>query len=203
VVVALEGGGLYSGVPAPRSAVGPVLEGAILGCGGQAGMLLAAVLRAMPRSFAIERVHAAVERAEQVARLLRQALNQDVPFAEARVERREKGFMVDMEIATHSFRAQRDRKVLEELARRAGELLEAQRIQDRAFVFEGEIAWDRLASSIEQASPLALYRMARESLVVAAEGPLQGAVALDAPSAPLPEPFLSALRSATGEGGPR
>jgi len=194
ISVALKGGGLFVSHPAPRSAVGPVLEGAFLGCGGQAGVLVEAQLRALPRAERQETGHAGVERPEDVVSLLREALQQDVPLAEVQVLKKARGWALDIVIATRAFRARRDRAALEALVKRRGELRTMRRVYERDFPFEGEVGWDRLAWAIAEARPLALFRLSRESVVVAAQGPVKGARDLDGAVADLPSAFLSALQ---------
>lgn len=195
LTVALRGGGLYAGHPAPRSAVGPVLEGLFLGAGGQAGPLLEATLRALPRPEVTERLHAFVERPEAVARVLREALQRDVPVVEAHVRRKARGFLVGLVVATRAFRAERDRAAAEALLGAAGELRPMRPVEERELPFEGELGWDRLAWAVAGAGPLTLLRLSRESVVVAAEGPVKGALALDRSPPPLPAGLLRALEA--------
>ncbi len=191
--VSLRGGGLYQGIAAPRSAVGPVLEGLILGCGGQVGALLEVQLRALGRPEVVETVHAGLERPEEVAQLVRAALQRDVPVVEVQVRRKARGYTADLVVASLGFRASRDRAALEQLAKDHGELRTMRRVEERELPFEGELPWERLPWAVAQGGPLTLYRLARESLVIAAEGPVKGALALDRAPEPLPTPFLSAL----------
>lgn len=194
VTVALRGGGLYVGPAVGRSALGPGLESAFLGAGGQAGVLLEATLRAVPRPDVHATVHAAVERPEDVVGLLRAALRAEVPIAEAQVQRKSRGFLLDLTLASFAFRARRDRSVLEGLAQgKGGELRTMRRVYEREFPFEGELAWERLPFAIAQAGPLGLFRLSRESVIVAADEPVKGAIPMDASPAPLPPAFLSAL----------
>lgn len=191
--VALRGGGLYVGPVAPRSALGPAVERAFLGSGGQAGVLLEATLRALPRPDVQATVHASVDRPEDIVALLRCALQAEVSLAEAQVQRKARGYLVDLVVASHAFRARRDRGVVEELAKRRGELRTMRRVYERELPFEGELGWDGLASAVAQAGTLGLFRLSRESLVVAADAPVRDAVPLDAAPAPLPAAFLAAL----------
>jgi FAD/FMN-containing dehydrogenase len=193
LTAALAGGGVYRSHPSPRSAVGPMLDALFLGAGEQAGLLVEATLRALPSPGAQESVHAWVERPEEVVVLLRSALQAGVTLAEVQIARQARGYALDLAFASPAFRARRDRAALEKLVAGRGELKAVRRIYDRELPFEGELAWDRLASAVAQHAPLGLYRLARESTVVAALGAVQGARPLDEPPAPLPEPLLRAL----------
>ena len=191
--MALKGGGLYVGAAAPRSALGPVLERAFLATGSQVGVLLEATLRALPRPDVQATVHAAVDRPEDVASLLRAALAAEVPLAEAQVQKKSRGWLVDVLIASHAFRARRDRTALEALISSRGEVRTMRRVYEREQSFEGELGWERLPFAIAQGGPLGLYRLSRESLVIAADEPVKGAVPLDLSPEPLPRSFLEAL----------
>jgi hypothetical protein len=202
LTVALKGGGLYVGAAAPRSALGPVLERAFLATGGQVGVLLEATLRALPRPDVQATVHASLDRPEDVSSLLRAALAAEVPLCEAQVQKKARGFLVDVLIASHAWRARRDRGALEALISTRGELRTMRRVYEREQRFEGELAWERLPFAIAQGGPLGLHRMARESLVIAADEPVKGAVSLDASPERLPEVFLEALAPASSAEAP-
>jgi len=103
-----------------------------------------------------------------------------------------------MVVASPGFRARRDRAALEALVAGKGELKTVRRVYERELSFEGELGWDRLAYAIAHHGPLALFRLARESVVVAAHAAVKGAVPLDAAPSPLPE----ALRAALGATAP-
>lgn len=198
--VALRGGGLYAGPPTARASLGPGVDRVFLGLGGQAGVVLEASLRALPRPDVQATVHAAVDRPEDVVGLLRAALRAEVPVTEAQVQRKSRGWLVDLSLASHAFRARRDRSVLDGLVAQRGETHTIRRVYERDFAFEGELAWERLPFAISQSGPLGLYRLSRESVVVAADEPVKGAVDLGASPAPLPEPFLAALGPAMLDG---
>ncbi|MGC4115458.1 MAG: hypothetical protein QM765_12810 [Myxococcales bacterium] len=193
LTVALRGGGLYVGPATARCSLGPGIDRAFLGLAGQAGIVLEACLRALPRPDVQATVHAAVDRPEDVAALLRGALRAEIPVAEAQVQRKSRGYLVDLVVASHAFRARRDRTALEELVGHSGEMRTMRRVYERDFAFEGELAWERLPFALAQSGPVGLYRLSRESLIVAADEPVKGAVDLSAPPAPLPEAFLAAL----------
>ena len=193
LTVALRGGGLYLGPASGRASLGPAVDRAFLGLGGQAGVILEATLRAVARPDVQATVHAAVDRPEDVVGLLRAALRADVPIAEAQVQRKSRGFLLDLLVTSHAFRARRDRQVLEDLVKLGGEARTMRRVYERDFPFEGELAWERLPFAIAQSGPMGLYRLSRESVVVAAEEPVKGAVPLDASPTPLPPAFLDAL----------
>ncbi|MBI5545110.1 MAG: hypothetical protein HY901_14565, partial [Deltaproteobacteria bacterium] len=161
---------------------------------GQAGVLLEATLRTLPRPDVLATVHAALDRPEDVVGLLRTALAADVPLAEAQVQRKARGYLVDMQVASYAFRARRDRTSLEELVAQRGELRTMRRVYEREHAFEGELGWDRLAFAIAQCGPLGLHRLSRESLVVTSEEPVKGAIPLDAAADALPAALLGALR---------
>jgi hypothetical protein len=193
LTVALRGGGLFSGPPLARGALGPAIDSLILAGGGQVGLLLEATLRAVPRPDVQSTVHASLERPEEVVSLLRAALRADVPVAEAQVQKKSRGYFVDLLLASHAFRARRDRAALEQLVKPSGELRTMRRVYERDFAFEGELAWERLPFAIAQSGPLGLFRLSRESVVVAADEPVKGALCLDATPAPLPPSLLDRL----------
>ncbi|MFN7134411.1 MAG: hypothetical protein ACK4N5_20190, partial [Myxococcales bacterium] len=109
VSVALEGGGGWEGTRAPRSAAGPELSAAFVGAGRGAGMVVEAVLRALPRYELTERVHGELANAQAVVSLLRKALQRDVPVVEARCEKRGGALDVTLSVAGPAFRVRRDR----------------------------------------------------------------------------------------------
>ncbi|HEY3446945.1 MAG TPA: hypothetical protein VGK67_11305 [Myxococcales bacterium] len=196
LTVALRGGGLYVGPPTARAALGPAIDRAFLGLCGQAGIVLEANLRALARPDVQAIVHAAVDRPEDVTALLRAALRAEVPVSEAQVQRKSRGYLVDLLVTSHAFRARRDRTVLEELVAQRGETRTMRRVYERELPFEGELAWERLPFAIAQSGPMGLYRLSRESVVVAADEPVKGAIDFSASPAPLPEAFLGALGAA-------
>ena len=193
ISVALEGGGIFQSHPSPRSAMGPILDGLFLGAGSQAGLLVEARLRALPRAEMQETVHASVERPEDVVALRRTALQKDIPLVEVQVGRKARGFAVDLAIASPIFRARRDRAALEALVAGKGEIKAVRRVYERELPFEGELGWERLAFALALHGPMGLFRLARESVVVVAAAPVKGARPLDAEAAPLPDVFRTAL----------
>lgn len=197
--VALRSGGLFVTPAAPRSSGGPMLETLFLGRGGQAGTLVEAQLRALPRPELEETFHALVERPEDVVLLLRGVAASDVRPVEVHTRRKGRGFAVAITVATYAFRARRDRALVEGLLKGRGEPRAVGQVGGGAPEFEGELGWDRLAGAIGSAGPLGIYRIARESVVVAARAPVKGAVALDSPPAPLPAPLLGILDGAGQE----
>jgi hypothetical protein len=191
--VALRGGGVYSGPVSARLGCGPVLESLFFGAGGQAGALVETTLQARPRPEVEETFHSVIERPEEVVALLREAGEHEVPIVEAQTRRKARGIAVSMTLATQAFRARRDRSLIEEMIKRRGELRAAGHAAAAEAPFEGEIGWDRLAWAIGYGGPLSIYRLARESVVVAALSPVKGAQALDAAPEPLPAALLAVL----------
>jgi FAD/FMN-containing dehydrogenase len=191
--VALRGGGLFASHPAPRSAAGPGLEAAFLGAGAEAGLIVGATLRALPHHGERAWVHASFPGAEGFSAGLRVLLQRDVPVVEAQIDPRGGTPEVDFLLCGPAFRAVRDRAAVEEWVTREGTRRTVSAVGNRAHSHETEISWADLPAVIGRGAPIALFRLSRESLVVATGERISEGRSLAGTPEALPAGFLEAL----------
>ncbi len=200
VSVALAGGGGWEGTRAPRSAAGPELSAMFVGAGTEAGLVVEAVLRALPRFELRERLHADLPGPEPLVRLLRKALQRDVPLAEVHSAPRAEGLAVTFAIAGPAFRIRRDRHALEELLRTEGQLQTVRSVaEEPPHTNEVELGWEELAGAADWRRPVSLYRLARESVIAASSAAISGGVRLDGEPEPLPRALIERLQTSGRE----
>lgn len=196
VSVALTGGGSWEGTRAPRSAAGPDLSAMFVGAGTEAGLVVEAVLRALPRFELRERVHAELPGPDALLRLIRRALHQDVPFAEIHSAPRNGRLAITFALAGPAFRIRRDRHALEELIRTDGQVLTVRSVFEKPVqTAEVEIGWEQFEEAIPWRKPVSLYRIARESVIVASSGAISAGVPLHGEPDPLPRVLIERLQS--------
>lgn len=193
---ALHTGQLYRSHASPRAAAGPDLDFALLGGGGALGLLTAATLRAQPLPTAQETVVLRLDGGEAVRALLHLSLAVDAAPWSATVTRDGAGMLLCATYRNLAFRVRRDAARLRALG---GSPHPGAFAPSSPEAREHELAWDALPALLDrpEVMAVALYRIARESVIVAGEA-LPAGPTLDAP--PAAAPWLRAIAHALSPG---
>ncbi len=171
VEAALRNGHVYRSHPSPRSASGPDLDHLLLGGGAEVGLITRAVLRSCVKPTTHERCSARMNSTETVRDLLWSALASEAVPERATIWAEQGRWLVQLSFSGLAFRVHRDsRRTRVAVLTRSAEVLEQ---KDAPAVDsnwpESEVSWEALPKALEstRGEPVALYRIARESVICA------------------------------------
>jgi FAD/FMN-containing dehydrogenase len=162
---ALRNGLVYRSHASPRSAAGPDLDFALLAGAGTVGLVSAATLRAQPLPTASEVVTLRLPSLDGAVGVLRRAMAHDAIPWTATLSPTHNGALLTATFRNLAFRAHRDARCLRELGLGRGGLSVEGAPAAAVEGPEQELGWEALTPAIF--APVTLYRLARESVIVA------------------------------------
>lgn len=162
----LRGGGILESRLSGMRA-GPRLEPMIVGGAGRFGSIVEARLSGLPMPEAEERFHLILDSADDLPRLLREALACGLFFTEGAVRQKSDGrIWVRLHLASQPFRKERDRDCLRAILKNHGQVRAMGEVSQFDVAREFEVPLSSLPSLLSHEPALAIHRISARSVVI-------------------------------------
>ncbi len=162
----LRGGGIFESRLSGMRA-GPRLDPLIVGGAGKFGSIVEARLSALPMPEAEERFHLVLNSADELPRLLREALSCGLFFTEGAVRQKSGGRLwVRLNLASQPFCKERDRDCLRAILKNHGQVRAMGEVSQFDVAREFEVPLANLPSLMSHEPSLAIHRISARSVVI-------------------------------------